>query len=173
MESKSKISSLDEKLDRIGEKLKAKEIRIPTELMAAVLFLIFAVSMLLLMPSQVPIMKGDVVSGRRFPMLIMTLIILCAGSILIRQIIKIAKKEPLETKTLNLLTEVKAVLILAIMLGFYLINELTGLFVLGACFCVVGFLLFFRCKKPSYYIFTLAFAVGIWAAFRFGLNVRF
>lgn len=171
--SNHKASALDERLDRIGDRLRAKEIRIPTEFVAAVLFLAFAVAMLVLMPSQVPVMKGDVVSGQRFPTLIMALIILCGGSLLLKQVFRLIRHEPLETKTLNLLTEVKALLILLIMAGFYLINELTGLFVLGACFCVLGFLLFFRCKKPSYYIITLAFAVGIWASFRFGLNVRF
>ena len=55
----------------------------------------------------------------------------------------------------------------------YLLSKLTGLFVVGAIFCCLGFLLYFRCRKKSYYVITLALAVAIWAAFRFALGVDF
>ena len=62
---------------------------------------------------------------------------------------------------------------LGILLVTYLLSKYTGLFVIGAVFCALGFLAFFRCRKRSYYIITLALAVGIWCAFRFGLGVSF
>ena len=34
-------------------------------------------------------------------------------------------------------------------------------------------MMYFRCRKPSYYAITLGMAVAIWAAFRFGLGVSF
>ena len=51
--------------------------------------------------------------------------------------------------------------------------RVTDLFVVGAVFCALAFLVYFRCKKPRYYVITVGLAVGIWAAFRFLLNVRF
>ena len=51
--------------------------------------------------------------------------------------------------------------------------RVTDLFVVGAVFCALAFLVYFRCKKPLYYVITVGLAVGIWAAFRFLLNVRF
>ena len=83
------------------------------------------------------------------------------------------RKQPLEYKTINLQTELKALVIFGILLGSFLLSKWTGLFVIGAIFCSLGFLLYFRCKKPSYYVITLTLAVLIWAAFRFVLNVDF
>ena len=64
-------------------------------------------------------------------------------------------------------------MILAILVVTYLLSRFTDLFVVGAIFCCLGFLVYFRCKKPSYYVITIAIAVAIWAAFRFVLNVDF
>jgi len=83
------------------------------------------------------------------------------------------RKETVETKTINALVEVKALIIFGILVVFWLICNLTELFVLGALWCAIAFLIFFRCKKKGFYIITIAFAVGIWAAFRFILNVNF
>ena len=49
----------------------------------------------------------------------------------------------------------------------------TALFFIGAVFCCIGFLLYFRCRKKSYYALTITLAVIIWAVFRFVLNVDF
>ena len=76
-------------------------------------------------------------------------------------------------KVINLQTEIKALIILAILIISYLLARTTDLFVVGAIFCCLGFLVYFRCKKPSYYIITLTLAVVIWATFRFVLNVDF
>ena len=49
----------------------------------------------------------------------------------------------------------------------------TEMFVVGAVFCALAFLLFFRCKKPLYYAITVSMAVLIWGVFHFVLNVSF
>jgi len=167
------INRMDEKLDSIGAKLAKKEITIPTDLVAAVVFLVLGIVLLLLVPNQVTVGKDEVVSGAAFPTYLCYIMI--GGSILVgaQNIIKMIRKEPVETKTISALVEVKALIIFGILVGFWLICSLTDLFVLGALFCAVAFLLFFRCKKKSYYIITLIFAVGIWAAFKFILNVNF
>ena len=167
------INRMDEKLDSIGAKLAKKEITIPTDLAAAVVFLVLGIVLLLLVPNQVTVGKDEVVSGAAFPTYLCYIMI--GGSILVgaQNIIKMIRKEPVETKTISALVEVKALIIFGILVGFWLICSLTDLFVLGALFCAVAFLLFFRCKKKSYYIITLIFAVGIWAAFKFILNVNF
>ena len=55
---------------------------------------------------------------------------------------------PTKTKTLNLLVETKALVIVLILVVTYLLAEVTDLFVVGAVFCALAFLVFFRCKKP-------------------------
>lgn len=172
-QEKSLIARWDEMLDKAGETLKKKEITLPTDMIGAGLFLILAVFLLLIMPGQVPISESDVVNGRMFPTLLLVLMMICCGLLLIQNINKIRKKEPLHTCTLNLLTEVRAMIILGILLGTYFICKATDLFVLGGIFCCLGFLVFFRSKKKLYYVVCIVMAVAIWAAFRFGLGVRF
>ena len=80
---------------------------------------------------------------------------------------------PVKTKTLNLLVEAKALVIVFILVITYLLAKVTDLFVVGAVFCALAFLLFFRCKKPLYYAITVSMAVLIWVVFHFVLNVSF
>ena len=90
-----------------------------------------------------------------------------------KELYKLATKQPLNWKVINIQVEAKALAILGILLGTYFLSKWTGLFVVGAVFCCLGFLLYFRCRKKSYYVITLVIAVAIWAAFRFVLGVDF
>ena len=152
----------EKKLDELAARMKEKEISIPTDLAGSIL-----------LPSQVPISENDVVNGRVFPKLLFSLMMICSAILIIQNVIKISKKQPVQVSTFNLLTEVKALMILAILFITYFICRITDLFVLGAVFCSIAFLVYFRCKKRSYYAITIGMAVLIWAAFRFGLNVKF
>ncbi len=167
------MNNLDAKLDSMGEKLSKKNITIPTDLVAAAVFFVLGIVLLLCVPSQVTVGKDEVVSGAAFPSYLCYIMIGGSLIIAVQNILKIMRKEPIETKTINALVEVKALIIFGILVMFWVICNVTDLFVLGAIFCAVSFLFFFRCKKKSYYVITIAFAIGIWAAFRFGLNVRF
>ncbi len=167
------INNLHNRLDGWGESLQKKEIHIPINLAAGVVFFIFALFILFVMPQQVAISEKDVVNGRAFPTLLMSVMMVCSGLLIIKDLYKIVRKEELEWKTINLLTEVKALVLFAILFLTYLISKLTGLFIIGALFCSLAFLFYFRCKKKSYYAITLTLTVVIWAAFRFVLGVDF
>ena len=138
-----------------------------------VLFFLFALGVLLVMPDQVAISEKDVVNGRAFPTLLMVVMMLCCAMLVGKELYKLATKQPLNWKAINVQVEMKALVILAILVGTWLLSRLTGLFVIGAIFCCLGFLLYFRCRKKSYYVITLVLAVAIWAAFRFALGVDF
>ena len=170
---KQLIDRVDARLDAWGEALKGKELRFPSDLAAGIVFALVGIAMLLAMPSQVTTTGGDVVDGRAFPTLLMVVMLVCCAALIGKELVKLARKQPITWKTINLMVEVKALVILGILLVTYLLCKYTGLFVIGAVFCVLGFLAFFRCKKWSYYVITLALAVGIWCAFRFGLGVSF
>ncbi len=163
----------DAKLDAVGDSLKDKQITFPTEMVGAAVFLVLAAVILVIMPKQVAVSEADVVNGRVFPTMLMILIAVCSGILLLQGFMKMAKKEPVAMTTLNLLTEVKALIIMGILLVTYLICRVTDLFVAGSVFCALAFLLYFRCRKKSYYAITIGMAVLIWVAFRFGLGVRF
>ncbi|MBE6904889.1 MAG: tripartite tricarboxylate transporter TctB family protein [Ruminococcaceae bacterium] len=170
---RSFVYKIDAKLDDVGSKLAIKQINIPIELIAAILFLVVAIILLLLMPSQVTVKDTDVVNGRVFPTYLFGMMIIGSTALIMKEIVHIIRKEPIATKTVNLLTEVKALVIFGIMILYFVICIWTDLFVIGAIVCALAFQLFFRCKKPSYYVITVAAAIVIWAAFRFVLGVRF
>lgn len=160
-------------LDGWGARLQNKEIRIPVDLTVGVLFSLVGLAVLWIMPQQVAVSEKDVVDGRAFPTLLMGVMLVCCGLLILKELYKLLTGRPLVWKTINLLVEVKALVLLAILVASYLLSRTTGLFVVGAVFCALGFLLYFRTKKPSHYVITLALAVGIWAVFRFVLGVDF
>lgn len=165
---------LDEKRDTIGEKLSKKEMKLPIDIVTGVFFLLLGAVILLIMPKQVPVSDSDVINGQAFPTLLMAVMMICSGVVLAKELYNIfVKKMPPAMKNINLLVEVKALEILAILLLTYVICRVTELFVVGAIFCSLAFLIYFRCRKLSYYAITLTVAVLIWIAFRFGLNVNF
>ncbi len=170
---KDMIERVDTRLDCWGEKLSKKNIRYPADLVTGILFLVVSVVILMIMPQQVAISEKDVVNGREFPKLLMYVMMAASAVLILKEGYKIVTKKPLEMKTLNLLVEVKALIIMLILLGTYFIAKVTDLFVVGAVFCCLAFLVYFRCRKKSYYAITLTLAVAIWAAFRFILGVNF
>ena len=172
-ENKGFMAALDAKLDAIGDKLKKKEWKVPTDLLGGVIFLLFGLAMLYIIPLQIEIKKKELVNGQAFPKLLMYIMIGCSIILIVNQVLKMLRKEPVKTTTINLLVEVKAVLIFLSMIVFWLVAEKTGNFAVGSAVFGVLMLFFFRCKKPLYYAIVLVAAVAIWAAFRFGLGVLF
>ena len=170
---KQSLDRFHARMDAWGEKLHEKEFRIPVDLTVGVLFFLFALVILWIMPQQVIVSEKDVVNGRAFPTLLMAVMMLCCAGLVLKDVYKIITKKPIEWKVINLNTEVKALVIFIILLISFFLCIVTDLFVVGSIFCCLGFLIYFRCKKPSYYAITLGIAVIIWVAFRFGLGVEF
>lgn len=161
------------KLDALAARMKEKEITIPTDFIGAAAFLVLGIVLFLVMPGQVPVAEDDVVNGRVFPTMLLIIMILCCILLLGQNLIKMKKNEPVNKVTFNLLTEVKALIIMGILVLTYVICEITDLFVAGSVFCAVSFLVYFRCSRKLYYVITIGIAAAIWAAFRFALGVRF
>ena len=167
------VEQFNGRMDAWGRKLHEKEIRIPVDLVTGVVFFLVALVILLVMPDQVAVSEKDVVNGRAFPTMLMVVMMLCCAMLVAKELYKLATRQPLNWKVINVQIEMKALVILAILIGTWALSKITGLFVVGAVFCCLGFLLYFRCRKKSYYAITLVLAVAIWAAFRFALGVDF
>lgn len=155
------------------EQREERMIRIPVNLTAGIAAVLFSAFIFIVMPVQVIVSEKDVVDGRAFPTLLMAVMLLCGAALIVKDLYKILRKEPLEWKTINVHTELKALVLFGILFVTYLLAKLTDLFAIGAVFCCVSFLLYFKCRKKSYYVITLVVAVAIWAVFRFVLNVDF
>lgn len=167
------LEGMEKKLDAVESSLKDKELTLPTQLLGAGLFLALGVILLIFMPQQVPVSQSDVVNGRVFPQILVIIMIICCSLLILNSLWKLYRGEAVDICTFQLLTEVKALVIMGILVLTYLISKWTGLFVFGAVFCALSFLLYFRCRKWNYYLITVGLAVTIWCAFRFGLNIRF
>ncbi len=167
------VEQFNGRMDTWGRKLHEKEIRVPIDLVTGVVFFLLGLGVLLVIPDQVAVSEKDVVNGRAFPTMLTIVMLLCCAMLIGKELYKLATKQPLNWKVINIQVEIKALVILGILVVTYLLSKLTGLFVIGAVFCCLGFLLYFRCRKKSYYVITLVLAVSIWAAFRFALNVDF
>ncbi len=168
------MNEKESKLDALAKRLAEKEFELPTELASGIIFLIVALVVWLLMPSQIIVSESDMINGRAFPTLLVAVMAICSIALIGKELYNVLiKKRPVTTKKVNLFVELKALCILGILFLFYFVSKITDLFVAGGLVCCLGFLLYFRCRKPSYYAITLTAAVLIWAAFRFGLNVKF
>lgn len=170
---KNWIASMESRFDAWGKKLETKQWDYPVDLSAGLFSLALSIILLIIMPSQYHAQPTEVMDGGTFPKLM--IYVMLAMSILLvgKELFLIAQKKPLAKKSINLLVEVKAFVIFAIILVAYLLCKFTDLFVVGALFLAIGFLVYFRCKKPLYYAITISMAVAIWAAFRFVLGVQF
>lgn len=170
---KNFIEKAEKKLDAWGEKLEKINVSYPSNLVTGIIALVLSIVLLIIMPQQVVISERDLVNGRAFPSMLCYLMMAMSVLLIGGEILKLIQKKPMEMKTLNMLHEVKALIIIAILIVTYLLAKWTDLFVIGAVFCAVAFLVYFRCRKKLYYAITVGMAVLIWAAFRFVLNVPF
>lgn len=116
---KNWVDRLDARLDAIGANLAKKEVHIPTDLAGGILFFLFAIVILLVTPQQVTISEKDIINGRMFPRLLMIVMMVCCALLIGKELYKIARKLPITYKTVNLLVEIKALVILAILVLTY------------------------------------------------------
>lgn len=162
---------IDSWLDATGEKLEKKKIRLYVDIITPIIFIIFAVAVLLAMPSQIALLSSSSINERSFPTLLMFLIIICGVVLLGKEIFNIVAKKKVNIVETTALVEVKALIILGILVLYWLFMGLIG-FIISSILLGLAMLMFFRVKKPSYYIIVSVVAVLIGVFFRYVLNVR-
>lgn len=162
---------IDSWLDATGEKLEKKKIRLYVDIITPIIFIIFAVAVLLAMPSQIALLSSSSINERSFPTLLMFLIIICGVVLLGKEIFNIVSKKKVNIVETTALVEVKALIILGILVLYWLLMGLIG-FIISSILLGLAMLIFFRVKKVSYYIIVSVVAVLIGVFFRYVLNVR-
>ena len=95
------VEQFNGRMDAWGRKLHEKEIRVPIDLVTGLVFALFALAILLVMPDQVAISEKDVVNGRAFPTLLMTVMLLCCAMLIGKEVYKLATKQPLNWKVIR------------------------------------------------------------------------
>lgn len=167
------IERIEARLDDWGAKLEKKNIEYPVDLICGILFLVIGIVLLLIMPRQVQISEKDVVNGRAFPTMLIWLMLAMSALLVGREAYNMVMHRPAKTKMLNLLVEVKALVIVLILVVTYLLAEVTGLFVVGLSVLRAGLPAVFPLQEALYYAITVSMAVLIWVVFHFVLNVSF
>lgn len=162
---------IDSWLDATGEKLEKKKIRLYVDIITPIIFITFAVAVLLVMPSQIALLSSSSINERSFPTLLMFLIIICGVVLLGKEIFNIISKKQANIVETTALVEVKALIILGILVLYWLLMGLIG-FIISSILLGLAMLMFFRVKKISYYIIVSVVAVLIGVFFRYVLNVR-
>lgn len=165
------IQRIDSWLDATGEKLEKKKVKLYVDILTPIIFIIFAVAVLLAMPKQIALLSSGSINERSFPTLLMFLIIICGVVLLIKEIYNIISKKKANIVETTVLVEVKALIILGILVLYWLLMGLVG-FIVSSILLGLAMLMFFRVKKPSYYIIVSVVAVLIGVFFRYVLNVR-
>ena len=126
---KNLIERAEAKLDEWGAKLEQKNIEYPVDLICGILFLVIGIV-------QVQISEKDVVNGRAFPTMLIWLMLAMSALLVGREAYNMVMHRPTKTKTLNLLVETKALVIVLILVVTYLLAEVTDLF--GRCILRTG-----------------------------------
>lgn len=165
------VQRIDSWLDATGEKLEKKKVRLYVDIITPIIFIIFAVAVLLAMPKQIALLSSGSINERSFPTLLMFLIIICGVVLLGKEIFNIVSKKKVNIVETTALVEVKALIILGILVLYWLLMGLIG-FIISSILLGLAMLIFFRVKKVSYYIIVSVVAVLIGVFFRYVLNVR-
>ena len=165
------IQRIDSWLDATGEKLEKKKVKLYVDILTPIIFIIFAVAVLLAMPKQIALLSSGSINERTFPTMLMLLIIICGVVLLVKEIYNIISKKKANIVETTVLVEVKALIILGILVLYWLLMGLIG-FIISSILLGLAMLMFFRVKKPSYSIIVSVVAVLIGVFFRYVLNVR-
>ena len=165
------LQRIDSWLDATGEKLEKKKVRLYVDIITPIIFIIFEVAVLLAMPKQIALLSSGSINERTFPTMLMLLIIICGVALLIKEIYNIISKKKANIVETTVMVEVKALIILGILVLYWLLMGLVG-FIISSILLGLAMLMFFRVKKPSYYIIVSVVAVLIGVFFRYVLNVR-
>lgn len=165
------FAQLNAAINRFSTKWEGRQVRFYPSLVGLVLFLVAGVAGFALMPSQVKIQEGTATTARTFPSLMLTLILACSVFLILQEVVKIVHKQPIEVVMLDVMTEIRAIIILALLVLYALLIPVLGFIVTSIIFGL-AMLGFFRVKKWWYYLIIALSALMIGLLFQVVLNVR-
>lgn len=158
-------------LDDLGAKLEGKKLKINQNIFGSVLFIVFSIVFICIMPKQIKVTENSTINAQTFPLLLFRLILLCSVLILVKEIIKIILKQKTETIELELIVEIKAAIIFLLFLGYFFLLDFLG-FVISSIIYGISMAFYFRVKKINYYLIIVFCAVLIGVVFQYVLHVR-
>ena len=167
----TRLRRLDAQIDILAERMKEKKMKLYPSLLGPILFIILGVTIMLLMPSQVKIRDDQAITARTFPTFLTMIMMGGAIILLLREGLKVLRKEPIESIELELLTEVKALILMGMLILYAFLMSRIGFMVSSVIYSIL-MMYYFRVKNWKYYIIVIVAAVLIGIIFRYVLNVR-
>jgi len=165
------IDNVVQRVNGVVQRLEGRTITFYPSLIGPILFLVVGIVGFLLMPSQVKIQEGTATTARTFPSLMLSIIVVCSLVLLGREVVKLIRKEPVEVVQLDVMTEIRALIILALLTLYALLIPVLGFIVTSMIFGM-AMLVFFKIKRWTYYLVVCLSALGIGLIFQVILNVR-
>ncbi len=165
------VAIIDGLLTTWSKYLADKRWKIYPSLVGAILFIGVAVGILFLLPTQITIQSGQKITARTFPTLLTYIILCCALITLAGTLIQFLRKKPIPYVYLSALTEIRAVILLCLLIGYAVLISLIG-FLSSSVLYGVCMLIYFRAKKLHYYLLVIGIALCIGYLFKYVLYVQ-
>ena len=125
--------------------------KIKINVVGGIIFLILAMILWYLIPSQIPVTTDAVITSRSFPKLIEVVMIFSRLLILVNDLIKIARKLPVQEVEVNLKEEGRAVITCVLLILYAVLLNIIGFLFASIAYCC-AMLAFFKCKNWKYYL---------------------
>ena len=165
------FDKIERNLDLWEQRLEDKKLRLYPGIAGSVLFIALALLIFLLMPSQIKIREDQAITARTFPS--MMAFIMLGGALLnlAKDALKVIRKEILPTIEIKLHTELKALILLVLLIVYAALMPLIGF---SAASVVYGILMlfYFRIRDWKYYLLVTVLALTIGFLFKNLLHVR-
>lgn len=168
---KNFLDSIDLFIDNTGKKLEKHEMNVPINIIGAILFIIISLICLKLVPSQIKVNTTATITARTFPVLMLRIVLLFSVVLLLKDGISLLRKKEIEMKVMNLLVEVRALIILAMLVIFLVLLHFSS-FIASSIIFGILMLFYFRSRKLSSYIIICSAAIIIGVLFQYLLKVR-
>lgn len=167
----SLLDNLDGFIDRTSLTLEQRKFKLYPSLAGSALFLALSGLILLLMPGQIKIQPDQAITARTFPSILVYMMM--GGSIinLIKDLIKLSRKETIPYNEVCLFTEIKALVLLLFLIIYALLMPLIG-FIASSVIYGILMLFYFRIRNWKYYLLVTVLAVIIGYLFKNILHVR-
>lgn len=125
--------------------------KIKVNVVGGIIFLILAMILWYLIPSQIPVTTDAVITSRSFPKLIVVVMFFSSLFILVNDLIKIARKLPVQEVEVNLKEEGRAVITCVLLILYAVLLNIIGFLFASIVYCC-AMLAFFKCKNWKYYL---------------------
>ena len=143
--------------------------KINTNLCTGILFLVLGTAALFIIPLQIPAGHNDY-GPRLFPYIVSVIMILSSLGVLAEEWLRNRKKQKKDYFEVDAFELKRVGLMFLIMTVYIFLIEPLG-FVLSSTLFVCAILVFFKSKKPVYYIVCVALVSAIYYGFRIFLKV--